>query len=139
MFNWGWIEGEFNSHRIESGNWWVNNKQDIMKLYEYEFEINIVYNDNKIVISGAYSIGKGLKLNSTLTSLKLAMRSQWTIWGNEIKWDKMSMDWKLIVYIMKTKLGIQEHVQLQKHWRWIQLSQNWIWQWGVNESYDEMR
>ena len=33
-------------------------------------------------------------------------------------------------------MEIQEHVQSGMDWRWIQLSQNWIWVWGVNDIYD---
>ena len=76
MFNWGWIEGEFNSHRIGSGSdelmiymmwyvWW----------YWYELMNKNERNDNKIGDSGGCSVGDGLKVNSTLTLLDLGMRS----------------------------------------------------------------
>ena len=50
-------------------------------------------------------------------------------------WD----EWRLNdIYVMDygTRLEIQEHVELEKDWRWIQLSQNWFWIWGVNDIYD---
>ncbi len=48
--------------------WGVNNGHD-----EYEFMMYNAWNDNKIGDSGAYSIGEGLKMNSTLRELNLAL------------------------------------------------------------------
>ena len=81
MFNRGRIEGEFNSHKIESGN--------------EELMIYMMLLD-----------------------------------------DDIDMNWWIIMREMRTILEIQEDVQSEMDWRWIQLSQNWICGWGVNDIYD---
>ena len=50
--------------------------------------------------------------------------------------DDIDMNWWMIMREMITRLEIQEHVQSGMDWRWIQLSQNCICIWGVNEIYD---
>ena len=74
MFNRGRIEDEFNSHKIVS---------ECEELMIYMIELDDIYmnwlknerNGNLIGYSGAFSIGEGLKVNSTLKSLGLYMRS----------------------------------------------------------------
>ena len=72
MFNWGWIEGEFNSHKIVAGS--EELMIYMMWLDDDELINNDEINDNNIGDSGGCSIGEGLKLNSTLTELDLRMR-----------------------------------------------------------------
>ena len=50
--------------------------------------------------------------------------------------DDIDMNWWIIMREMRTILEIQEHVQSGMDWRWIQLSQNWVCGWGVNDIYD---
>ena len=46
-----------------------------MSKNQHEFTMNNELNDNQIGDSGACSIGEGLKMNSTLTSLDLGLIS----------------------------------------------------------------
>ena len=75
MFNRGWIEDEFNSHKIVSVDWGVNDLYDFIGWYLYELNNNNERNDNNIGDSGVCSIGEGLKMNSTLTELYLSVKS----------------------------------------------------------------
>ena len=75
MFNRGSIEVEFNSHKIESVEWGVNDIYDDIGWYLYELINNNEINDNNIGDTGGCSIGEGLKMNSTLTKLDLGVRS----------------------------------------------------------------
>ena len=50
--------------------------------------------------------------------------------------DDIDMNLWTMMREMGTRLEIQEDVQSGMDWSWIQLSQNWIWDWGVNDLYD---
>ena len=55
--------------------WGVNNGYNEMRWYEHELIMIDMWNGNKIGDSGACSIGDELKMNSTLTSLDLGLKS----------------------------------------------------------------
>ena len=70
--DWRWIQ--LSKHWIWV--WGVNDLYDVIGWwYWYELINNNERNVNKIGDSGACSIGDGLKVNSTLTSLNLGVRS----------------------------------------------------------------
>ena len=77
MCVWGGIEGQFNTHIIGSVY-----EESIMCDWEFhDYMVNLwlfiddEYNDNNIGDSGGSVIGEGLKFNSTLTELRLGLRS----------------------------------------------------------------